>query len=79
MIVVKIELHSAVTGRMSEIGRLLIMNTGTGSRRAGNYLVQVLRKGSPGRVQRSGRVESHPRLSASVWMLVRKALEATGF
>lgn len=79
MIIVKIEPHSAVTGKVSEIGRCLISNSLTGSRTRGDYLVQVLRRGSPGRVQRSGRVLGHPRLSASVWQLVRKALEATGF
>lgn len=78
MIVVKLELHSALTGQVREIGRAHIFNDGTGTRGTGNYGVRVLRKGTQ-RVQREGRVEKHPRLSAPVWSLLRKALEAAGY
>jgi hypothetical protein len=37
MIVVKIELHSAITGRVSRLGEIVIANDGTGTANQGNY------------------------------------------
>lgn len=87
MIVVKIELHSAITGQIEEIGRMYIANDGTGGMAArGNYDVRVMRQGATEeyeswasvteRAQRRARVENYPRLSLSVWELVRRALDA---
>ena len=73
MIVVKVELHSAVTGIVSEIGRTILVNDGTGTRSRGNYHVAVMRKGSR-QTLRNGRVEDYPRLSYNVWRLVSRAL-----
>lgn len=78
MIIFKIELHSARTGEVMEIGRMRISNTTTGTKTRGDYSVTMLRRGSTERVQRRGEVKSHPRLSASVWQLVKKALAAVG-
>ena len=75
MIVVKVELHSARTGKVSEIGRLLISNDGTGSPTRGNYVIQRLRRGTQA-VQKTGRVEDYPRQSYSVWELLKRALKA---
>lgn len=47
MIVVRMELHSAVTGQVTELGQLVIANTGTGTRTKGNYEVRQSRKGKP--------------------------------
>jgi hypothetical protein len=84
MIVVKVELHSAITGKVSEIGRMHISNTTTfenGSR--ANYFVRLFRRGSfktsPVVVQREGEVNGHARKSAPVWKLVQKALKAVGY
>ena len=74
MIRVTIELVSAITGKTSNIGRMLIINDGTGSRLRGNYKVLVLKRGSDVVTQRSGRVENFPRLSYNVWRLVSRAL-----
>lgn len=74
MILVKIELHSAVTGKMTELGRLKIVNDGTGTKDRGNY--NVTKIGKNGRVLSGARVEDHPRLSRSIFNLIRKALEA---
>ncbi len=74
MIIVKIELHSAITGKMTEIGRLKIANDGTGSAQCGNYNVQKI--GMHGRKLKKARVENHARRSYTVWRLLRKALEA---
>ena len=80
MIVVKIELHSALTGEHRTLGHMRITNDGTTQdRKRGNYNVDVMRKGhsayeASGNVQRTGRVENYPRLSYNVWRLVARAL-----
>jgi hypothetical protein len=83
VIVVKVELHSAQTGKVSEIGRMTITNNGSGTPKLGNYRVFLYRRGTPGKppqdVLRTGHIESHPRLNKSVWVLVVKALKAVGF
>lgn len=94
MIVVRVELWSAVTGETTEIARMLIDNIG-GTHTRGNYRCRTLkgrsrqaldramvRTGGDGifrTVQREGRVEGHPRLREHVWNLVAKALAATGY
>lgn len=79
MIVVKIELHSAITGNVTEIGRMHIANDGTGDSRRGNYNVELFRRGSgTERVLHEARVENYPRLSLSVWHLVFRALKGIG-
>lgn len=83
MIVVRVELWSAITGIKTEIARMHICNEG-GTEQLGNYAVETLR-GRCGaaldkrKVQRSGRVERHPRLREHVWNLVAKALKVTGY
>lgn len=79
MIVVKVELHSAITGRVTELGCMVISNDGAGTRSHGNYDVRLGRKGaSIARIldapQRRGRVDGHARNALSVWALVAKAL-----
>lgn len=83
MIVVKVELHSAITGRVTELARMIIHNVG-GSHTLGNYEVCVGRKGQHNsaildKPQRAGVVDKHPRLAQSVWCLVAKALHATRY
>lgn len=76
MILVRVELHSARTGKVTELGRMHISNVGTGTAERGNYRIEVMRKGSQDRVQRAGAVLGYPRLSYPVWELVRRALAA---
>lgn len=85
MIVVKIELHSAVTGGVQEIGRMLIANDGSGEGGRGNYDVKVLRRGvdvlrrldwQRAPTTRTGRVEGFPRHSYNVWRLISRALRS---
>jgi hypothetical protein len=85
MLVVKVELHSAITGKVTELYRMIIANDGTGPKSIGNYDVRVGRKlctddrkiyYSP---SRSGKVENHRRLTEHVWKLVAKALDAVGY
>lgn len=76
MIIVKIELHSAVTGKVTELGRMHIINDGTGTPQRGNYHVHKL--GKDRRRLDVARVENHPRKSRTIFNLLRKALEALG-
>lgn len=76
MLVIKIELHSANTGKVTEIGRANIINNGTGTSKRGNYDVEIMRRGTTDKVQRRGSVTDYPRLSYTVWELVRRALVA---
>ncbi len=77
MIVVKIELHSARTHEVTEIGRMHIMNTGYSDRPEwGNYVARLFRRGSR-KVLREASVNDHARLSATVWKLVAKAIKET--
>ena len=77
MIVVKVELHSAITGKIAEIGRTYIYNKG-GTRARGDYAVNVCRKGSRNfyNAARRGEVLDYPRLSYNVWRLVSRALRS---
>lgn len=87
MIVVKVELWSAVTGKSSELGRMYIANDGTGTANNCHYDAAVCRKGSkevPTPLAPSGpkptrraRVEDYPRLSYNVWRLILRALRAS--
>lgn len=87
MIVVKVELWSAITGERSEIARMTIDNTG-GDMTHGDYRVRTFRGRSEkalhnamvkNTTQREGKVLQHPRLREHVWNLVAKALNNTGY
>lgn len=83
MIVVKVELHSAITGEITEIAMMEIANIG-GSNTIGNYDCCTLRGRSAQaftqrQVQRKAKVLGHPRLSQHVWNLVAKSLKAMGY
>lgn len=83
MIVVRVELHSAVTGETTEIARMLIDNIG-GTHKRGDYRCRTLRGRNSADldarvVQREGRVRGHARLSQHVWHLVSKALTGMGY
>lgn len=83
MIIVRVELHSAVTGTVTELARAHIFNIG-GTTTLGDYGVRTLRGRSTaaldrGDVQRKGKVENHQRLKLHVWHLVAKALAAVGY
>lgn len=84
MIIVRVELHSAITGQRSELARMHIANTGGGTAKVGNYQVETLRGRSTAQLdrgtrQRTGYVMGHRRLDEHVWNLVAKSLVATGY
>lgn len=75
MLVIKLELHSAVTGLVTELGRLDIINDGTGSDALGNYEYTLLGKDASGkRYSHSGDIRHWPRRTNSAWALVKHAL-----
>ena len=85
MLIVTVELESAVTGKTTLLGKALIYNDGTGTQTRGNYDIRVGRRGQGdpyviyNRPARSGHVTGHPRLRASVWSLITKALQAARY
>lgn len=76
MIVVKVEPHSAATGKVTEIGRMVIANDGTGSHDRGNYIARLMRRGTIDVVQKTAEVRDYARLSCPVWNLVKLCLES---
>lgn len=90
MIVVRVELWSAITGDKTELARMVIDNIG-GDQKRGDYrcrslrgrsadaLDKAMRKINAGGVQREGQVWGHPRLREHVWNLVAKALSGLGY
>lgn len=83
MIVVRVELHSAKTGRISELARMTVCNEG-GSETRGTYRVQTYRGRSRDAldrraIARTGWVVDYPRLSLHVWNLVMRALASVGY
>jgi hypothetical protein len=87
MIVVRVELWSAITGERTEIARAVIDNIG-GTEQLGDYRARSLRGRSRAAldaawagkaVVREGEVRGHPRLREHVWNLVAKALASMGY
>jgi hypothetical protein len=85
MIVVKVELHSAITHRVTELARMVIANKGDEPNpKIGNYDVTTIRGRSTEALdemtsQRKGEVLGHRRLDEHVWFLVGKALKAVKY
>ena len=89
MIVVRVELWSAINGQKTELARMVIDNIG-GTVQKGDYRAVTLRGRSkealdkallqhPRGAQREGRVMGHARLREHVWNLVGKALSGMGY
>jgi hypothetical protein len=82
MIVVKIELHSALTKQVTLLGEAIIANDGTSEQHSrGHYDVMIGGKRDAGNLPaiyhtplRRGRVSDYPRLSYNVWRLVLRAI-----
>lgn len=87
MIVVRVELWSAVTGVRTELARMRISNDGHATARdpgVGDYLGETLRGRSEhaldeGRAQRTGKVVGFNRHSLHVWHLVGRMLADMGY
>ena len=86
MLRIKIELVPYGIRPPVEIGRMIIANDGTSdSENIGHYDVWVGKRGDDDddlvhdKPVRTGRVEKHARISKSVWVLIKKALDAAGY
>ena len=81
MIVVKIELWpKGIKSRAREIGRMTLHNlftTTSNNPNRGDYEVNVMRRGTTTRAQRTGTVKDYPRHSYNIWRLIARALKAT--
>lgn len=84
MIVVTVELISAIDGRREVLGTMIIANDGKQEDpRLGDYDVKVGNKRDVGNLravyhqpQRTGRLERYPRLAYNIWRLVSRALRS---
>lgn len=79
MIIVRVELHSARTGEVTELARMHIAKAGTGAPERWNYDVWTLYgRGKAhldhGKIQRRGFVADWPAGQLHVWNLVHEAL-----
>jgi hypothetical protein len=93
MIVVRVELWSAINGKVTDLGTVMIDNVG-GTDTRGDYRARAYSKGvwkrfarylqprpawalvKKAKPNRIGSITNHPRKSAPIWTLVRKALES---
>ena len=73
MLIVKIELHSALTGEIRTIATGKIVNTGTGSPTQGSYRIEL--RDAAGRIWKTGHIEGFPRKRLLAWDLLCRALE----
>lgn len=83
MIVIRVELWSAIDGNRTEIARMHVCNIG-GTETIGNYRAETfIGRNSADldrmRVNRRCKVPGHPRLAQHVWHLVAKALSGMGY
>ena len=84
MIVVRVELHSAITKQVTELARMHIANVG-GTHTAGDYRCTALRGRNKAafdvapQINRHGEIKGYPRLKLHVWHLVARALIAMNY
>ena len=79
MIIVRVELWSAKTGKVTELARMHIVNKGDGTDTKGNYLGKIFRGRSKSQldkltVSKTAEVENWPRKNKHVWQLIREIL-----
>jgi len=84
MIIVRFELHSAVTRQVTELARMEIVNDGTGSTSLRHYDVRTLKGRSTqalnrGVTQRECKIRDWPSERLHVWNLVTEALTRMGY
>lgn len=75
------ELHSAVTGKVTSLGEAVIYNDGTGSDSLGNYVAEFGKKGQTfqqahSRPWKFAEVKGFPRKRLLAWDLLQRALTA---
>lgn len=75
MLVIRIELWSAITGKRTELGTVTITNVG-GTKTRGNYEVRLFKKGAKKSIWKKGIVEGFPRLRLGAYDLLLRGLAA---
>jgi hypothetical protein len=83
MLVIRVELWSAITGKRTELARMHISNVG-GTDTRGEYFGETFRGRTAHSlnkrtVSRTGEVTDWPRKRAHVWKLVTKMLTTMGY
>lgn len=85
MLIITIDLYSAVTGKRKNLGTLMIANDGTGTNSRGNYYAHAFRAGTELKELRNkkpirkSKILNYPRLTAPVWSLIAEALKGMGY
>lgn len=84
MIIIRVELHSAVTHKITELARMKIYNVGTGSINLRDYCVEVYKGRSKEALDKNtlnkwARINSWPSERFHIWFLVAKALNNLGY
>lgn len=85
MIIVKVELWSAVTGKKTELARMEICNSGTnlisskGNYHAATLVGRSTEAFNQRRISKSTFIEDWPRQARHVWNLVATALTEMGY
>jgi hypothetical protein len=90
MLVIKVELHSAIDGRIEQLANMVIANDGTGTSTKGNYWGKAFRKGSDyfsergksdptNKVIAQGKVDNYPRKDKHVWNLIARMLRSMAY
>lgn len=80
MIVVKVELHSAKTKKITKLAEMRIINDGTSGRAMrGNYDAHVLRKPDFMRITREAHIDDWPSVQRTIWHLIGAFLKNMGY
>lgn len=89
MLVIRVELHSAITGKITEIARMILYNDGTGSAERGSYKGKAVKGNTDGpmapavihqrKALREGVVLDYARQRLHVWHLVSRMLASMGY
>jgi hypothetical protein len=83
MLIITVELHSAITGKVTEIAKMKLYNDGTGTSQKGNYAGVTYRGKDDALIQektnRTGSVKNYPRLNLHVWNLIARMLKNMGY
>lgn len=84
MIVVRVELHSAITRTVTELARMVIINDATGDNNRRNYIGRAFRGRSrdqldKGTVQKEARITDWHSNQFHVWNLVSMMLIKLGY
>ncbi len=84
MIVVRVELWSAITGQRTELARMHICNTGESAGRIRHYTGETFigRDSAAldkGRVSKRGEVRNYPAPALHIWNMVARMLTSMGY